>query len=874
MLASLFVRMRALAFRRASDAELDEELRYHLGRDVERHIANGMSPEAAREAARRAFGNISVATEQARDTMRWRRLEELRQDVSYAFRTLRRAPLFVVTLVATIGLGLGLLSSAFTFFDAYVLRPLAVRDPYSLYDLSWSSANGKKHGFTWAQYHRLQAKPALFSESFGYVNTTARMHGRPVLGQLVTGNFFQMLGVPPAIGRVLLPSDAERSGNNAVVVLSHQTWRTTFGGDTSVVGTRVTINGATLTIVGVARAGFGGLTSAPFDFWIPITMAEQVGSTPGLFGPNQPEGVSIVSRLPPGVTRDRAAFMLSAWMRAQTADRPALDRAAQVVLVPRGTSIPRSAESIAIFGPVVIAFLLVMLIACANVANLMLARGMARQREIGVRLALGAGRRRLVRQLLTESLLLAVPAGVAGFLISRAAIWLGVGVMFATVPRAYSGYLRVVPLDVDARVLAFTVSAALLAAVMFGLAPALQATRPNIVQASRGDFDTPFRPSRLRNALVVAQITLSVVLLVCAGVLLSGARHIDRLEPGIRTRGVVQIELFDKFRQRALAALLRHPAVSAIASSSSPPLDGRFSKVGLVTHGRAAERSNYIVVTPQYFPVLDLPIVNGRNFSDDEARSRAPVAIVSEATAKHFWPNHDPIGETVRIPETDSDFSHLQPYHVATVIGVTGNAVPGSVGEDSRTPTVYYPQPLGRNTAHLIVRVRGDADQARVELEHALAAVDSTAVIEMHTLDESLALQIYPFRAMYWVASAVGAIALLLTTIGVYGVMGYLVAQRRKEFSIRMALGAAGTALVSLVLRESFRLALIGAALGLTIALCISRLFASVIPALNTFDAFGYIAGTAIVLLSCAFASYSPSRRATSANPADALRAE
>jgi len=874
MLRSLFVRLNALVFRRASDADLDEELRYHLEREIERHIADGMTPDAARESARRAFGNMSVAAEQARDAIRWRRLEELRQDVSYALRTFRRAPLFVVTIVTTIGLGLGLLSSAFTFFDAYVLRPLAVRDPLSLYDLSWSSPSGRTHRFTWSQYERLRAEPSLFSESFGYVNVTARLRGRPVIGQLVTGNYFQMLGVPPAIGRVLLPGDADRPGASAVVVLSHRTWETIFGGDTSVIGTSVALNGTTLTIVGVARAGFSGLTSAPFDFWIPITLADATGAASGLFGSQQSERLCVVGRLLPGVNRNRAASMLSTWLRQQTADRPALERVGKVVMLPRGTSIPRNAESIAIFGPVIAAFLLVMLIACANVANLMLARGMARQREIGIRLALGAGRRRLVRQLLTESIVLAVPAGVAGFFISRAAIWLGIRVMFATVPRAYAGHLRLIPLDVDLRVLVFTVSSAILSAVLFGLAPALQATRPNIVHASRGDFDTQFRPSRLRNTTIVAQITFSVVLLICAGVLLSGTRHIDRLSPGIRTQGVVQIELFDKFRARALVALQHDRVVSAIASSSAPPLDGRFNRVGLVSHGGAAVRSSYVIVTPQYFSVLDLPIISGRDFTDDEARSRASVAIVSEATAKRFWPNHDPIGETIRIAAADPAFANLPSYHAATIIGVTRNSVPGWIGEDPRTPTIYYPQPLEANAAHLIVRVRGDADRARVNLEHALATVDSTTLVEMHTLDESLALQVYPFRAMYWVASGLAAIALLLTTIGVYGVIGYLVAQRRKEFSIRIALGAAGAALVSLVLRDSLRLALIGAALGLAIALCISRLFATVIFNLNTFDAFAYLGGIALVLATCAFASYAPSRRAAAVDPADVLRAE
>lgn len=879
MLSSLLVRIRALLLRRRSDAELDEELRYHLDRETERNVARGMSPSEAHDAARRALGNVTVVTEAARDTMRWRLVEELRQDVSYGLRVFRRAPLFVITVVATIGLGLGLLSSAFTFFDAYVLRPLAVRDPYSLYAVAWTARNDQKHRLTWPQYERFASMTeqgaSPFTETFGFAMQSARLQGRSVIGQLVTGNYFQMLGVPPALGRMLVPSDAAAPGSGAVVVLGHQAWRTIFGGDSSVIGRRVALNGTSLTVVGVAREGFGGLSSTPFDFWIPISMIGAIGPVPDLFGPRQPEGVFVVGRLRSGTTTTAAEGRIAAWLAAETADRSPLERSASVTLLPRGTSMPTSPDLIAIFGPVAAAFLLVLVIACANVANMMLARGMVRQREIGIRLALGAGRGRLIRQLLTEAVLLAVPSGVLGFVVSRAAIAVSLGVMYGTVPRAYIDYLRVVPLDVDLRILAFMMTSAIVAGIAFGLAPALQSTKPNIVHASRGDFDTQFRPSRLRSALVVAQITSSVLLVVSAGILLSTARRSEELEPGIRTRNVIQVELTAHAKDGILDALRHDPTVRTIATSSSTPLDGRFSDVSLVVAGRRSERTSYIVVSPDYFSVFDLATVNGRMFTADEARSRAPVVVVSQSAARHFWPRSEPIGQTLTIASTDPDYDRLTSYHTAQVIGVTRDAVAGWIGSSPSDPVVYYPRPLDETVSRLLVRVGIESDQARPKLERTIAAVDSGAVQSIHTLEESLALQIYPFQAMYWVASALGVIALLLTVTGVYGVLAYVVAQRQREFGIRMALGAGASSVIALVLRQSIRLSLVGSAIGLVMAFGVSRLLRVAFWRLvSAFDMPGFVGGPAIVIVACLVAAYIPSRRAAAANPVDALRAD
>jgi predicted permease len=875
MLAPLITPIKALIFRRAVDADLDEELRYHLEREVERNVAGGMSPSEARDAARRAIGNLTVATENARDAWRWRLLEEFGQDIGYAVRSFRRAPTFVATVVGTIGLGLGLLITVFTLFDAYVLRPLSVRDPAALYEVSWRSRNYAWHAFTLEQYERLRNTTLGFSQTFAYENLATRINGRPMMGQLVTGNYFDVIGVPPALGRLLLPNDDAAPGTGSVIVLSHDTWTSQFAGDSSIIGRRILINGVSLTIVGVAAAGYGGLSSWPFQFWIPLSMAEPLSGWKRINTIlKTSENTRIVGRLAPSVNPQQASARLRAWLRAETADREPLARANEVIIEPRGTSIPLTPELLGVFAPIAVAFGLVMLIACANVANMMLARALARQREIGIRLALGAGRRRLVRQLLTEAVVLSIPAGLVGLVVSRAAITLGTRAMFATVPVDYAPYVRPVDLSPDIRVMAFVLGGALAAALAFGLVPALRATRPDVVRASRGDFDTPFRPSRLRNGLIIAQITMSVLLLICAGVLLRGSRGMDRIDPGIRTNDVVQVEVLDRSRAKVLVALETQPDVHGVASALHYPLDGIFPGLGIKTVGDSTVRVGYNIVSADYFATIGLSIVHGRVFTENEAHDAAPVALVSQGAAARLFKGADPVGQTLTVAEDLTGRGRIASYRTVTVLGVVSDAAPGWIGLSPHTPVVYYPEPIDANGSAILVRIAGDAAMMRDRLDRIMMAADSGSVQEIHTLAASLAVQSYPFRAAYWVATVVGVLALLLTLTGVYGVMGYVVVQRRREFGIRMALGASPVALVTLVLRHAMRLAIVGFAIGALFALAASIGFASLLYGVDVYDPIGYALGASVVLAACLVASYIPSRRAATVDPVEALRAD
>jgi putative ABC transport system permease protein len=884
MFAAFRLRVRALLNRSESDAELDEEVRYHLVRETERNVAKGMSPDAARLAARRAFGNPTVTSENARETMRFRLVEELGQDAAYALRAFRRAPTFVATVVVTIGLGLGLMTAAFTMFDAYVLRPVPVRDPATLYAIAVEGKQRTDYLMTWPETEAIRARRDLIEDEFAYATFVTRFRGQPTFGQLVTGNYFQMLGVPPAIGRTLVPSDTRAPGSEAVVVLSHDMWTSRFGGDSSVVGSSITLSGVRLRVVGIMAPGFGGIESVPFDFWAPITMAGTLDPGRHYFA-----GVSngqidwalrSIVRLRENVSVDEATLALAPTVRRFAATRGPDWENATPKLDSHNGSIPINPETLAAIIPLAIAFGLVLLIACANVANIMLARGMARQREVGVRLALGASRGRLIRQLLTESLLLSVPAAAASFVVSRTTIWLATSAMYASAPTGFAGYLRPLSLSPDFRLFAFILSAAVAAALAFGLAPAMQSTRPGIVQATRGDFDSNLRPSRLRTGLIAAQIGVSALMLVTAGVLLHAARSTDAISPGMRSSDVVQILPAEKSRLRALEMLRRMPGVGDIASSERFPLDGILRDVTLETSTDSLRRAKFNVVSPDYFDILGITVIRGRAFTTDDAVGRQHVILVSRAAAKQFWPNLDPIGRRLRWTRSgggggsaDSAIAGVV-LHDAIVVGVTSDVSPGWIGLSQEWPMVYLPQPVDAGRSVILARVSGAADAAIPAIDRALTGDDSTTIQDIHSLTGSLELQRYPFHAAYWVASALGLIALLLTITGVYGVVAYVVAQRTREFGVRLALGATPRDIVGLVLRQLMRLALAAVAAGALIALGMSRYLASQFTFVDAYTRSGYAIGICTVLVACAVAAYIPSRRASTVNPVEALRAD
>ena len=872
---SFKLRVESLLFRNRSEQDLDDELRFHLAMETRKHHAAGLEQSDAARAALVNFGGVARVQEECRDQRNWQFLESAAQDIRYALRGFRRAPGFALTVVATIALGLGLNTAAFTAFNAYVLRPLAVRDPYSLYEFSWINRNGGLHRSSWQELVDFQKSNGVFSESLGSDFILTTVEGHQMYGHLVTDNYFTMLGGEAALGRVLLPGDAPAPGGLPVVVLSYSAWKSKLAGDPDIVGKKLMIRGYPLEIIGVAREGFTGVSELPPDFYAPLTMRPLLMSDRATSG--RDDNIRVTGRLRPGWSESQTKAALLAWARSYTADRLPAQRADRVDLVSRSTTIPLLPEVVAALAPILAAFGLVLVAACANIANLMLARAMARQREIGVRLAMGAARSRLIRQLLTESMLLALPAAAAGYGIAQGLIGGCLRVLVATVPRGYSELLTVIPMHADLRVFGFMLGAAIAAALLFGLAPAIQATRPSIVQAARGEFTTDYRPTRLRHGLVVAQITVSALFLISAAILLRVNLRVTGMEPGLNLRNVVEVEVQDTLRDNLVRHLAADPRVELVASATKTPIAGVMPGLRATPAGsKDPIRAGYMLASPQYFSVFELPVVRGRAYTDEEAKAGAPVAMISEATARRLFPGRDPLGQwfSIDFGPYQQPNSDLPRHFESRVIGITRDAINGYIGYGPDTTCIFFPATVSSPGKVLMARVRGDAETSRQQLSVSLSRAIPGAVDQIHTMNEILAVQRYPYRLAYWIAATLGGLALALTLAGVYGVLAYLVEQRRKEIGIRVALGAGSGQVIRLVMRQSLRLALIGTAIGALGALAFGRFLAYEIPGVELFDARAFVIGSLLVFAAAVVAALVPSRRAAGVEPLAALRCD
>jgi len=849
------------------EEDLDEELRFHLEMESRKWETAGLE---GRRAALLRFGGVDRVKEECRSARGTQLVESSLRDIKYALRAFRRTPVFVLTVTGTIALGLGLNAALFTLFDNFVLRPLPVRDPYSLYAFQWSDRAGQVHSLTWPEFEKFSQDNPAFSEIAAVYPSFARAEGRPLLGSLVTGNYFQMLGGVAALGRTLIPEDSAAPGREPVIVLSYAAWQNKFGGDPNIIGKKLVLHGYPLEVIGVAQEGFSGLDPAPLDYWVPITIAPRME---GGRNPFVNSDFGIVGKLKARISVSQAKAALLGWTSHVTADRPDSERAVGVILESRATAIRLSLKVLAVLSPLGFAVGLVLLLACANVANMMLARAMARQREIGIRLSLGAARARLIRQLLTESLLLALPAGLAGFLVSRMAIDAGLRIMYATLPPDMAQLLPPISLPPDIRVFAFMLAAAFASAFFFGLAPAIQATRADVMLAARGEFTSDVRPMRLRNTLVIVQITVCAMLLICAGVLIRGERAMRSFDVGFRTHGLIWIVPPEKARPRILERLRSDSAVQAIATTASVPLNGILPAVS-ISAGPGAKLSDawYNHVSPEFFSLLDVPILEGRNFTSEEARSGAPVIIVSQLTANRLWPKGSAVGREVLIKhDARTNWGEPLPqYSTARVVGVTRNIISCSIPYGPDPPLVYFPATQGRLS--LLLRVNGNTAAERLRLDKELSLLLGEDVEDIHTMDQAFALSVYMFRAGSWFGMLLGGLALLLTLSGIYGVLSYLVSQRTKEIGIRMALGASTGGVARLVLKQSGRLAAIGVTIGTLLALGLSRVMASHLVFIDTFDLMAYGGGVLMVAAASVAAAYFPARRAARIDPSTTLR--
>jgi predicted permease len=878
-LRDLTLRVRALIAPRRVERELHDELTFHLDSETQKHIANGLSPAEARTRALARFGSVPLAADQCRDERGTAVVDSCLRDVLYAFRTFRRAPLAASTIVTTVALGLGLVAVVFTLLNTALFRVDAVPNVDELFGVERPRAsNGDRVRFTRPQYEAMRRETSVFSDAFAMLeDLDSRIDGRMMAGTLVTGNFFQVLGVPAAFGRTLTPEDDDRFAPRPVMVLSHRGWSRVFANDPAIIGRSLLVNGSSYEIVGVMPEGFRGLAVGAPDYWAPLSLLGQFRRIHA--GREDTVGIDIVGRLKPGLSRQSALAGLAVW-DSQRTGAGTLDRSTNITLEPRDGTIPQPAEALLLFTPLFFAFGLILMIGCANVANLLLARGISRQREIGVRLSLGASRQRIIRQLLTESLLLALASAALGFVISRVVLRATIYTVLSTMPPDLGNITLNVP-AADWRVAVFLVAGAIVATVLFGLAPALQATRLELVRAVRGEVTRDARPSRARNVLISVQVTASALLLICSAVFLRSALESATLDSGLRTSDTVIVEIVNEpFRDAMIQAVNADPVVTAVAASW-PGMIG--SRAAFAEGDAAVGKSpvSYKFVSPEYFSVLGIEVLRGRGFT--AAETNAPVTVVSSAVARQLWPTSDAVGQELRLePDPNSETRRPdEPPLLArtfTVVGVARD-VPGFRFAEVKQAGVYVPISAATAETGLMVRVQGDPELARRALLERLTAIDPNMgqVLTMRTLAR---METYFLQIAFWLTLVLGGLALVLTLSGLFSVLSYLVEQRMKEIGVRMALGATTRNVGRMVLSQSVRpvgfglIAGSGMAGALAIALMATPDAAQIVNIVHVADPVAYAASLACIVTACVVAALIPALRAARIDPMQALRQE
>ena len=801
-------------------------------------------------------------------------------DVSYAFRTLRKTPLVSLTIVITIGLGLGMVAVVFTFLNMLLFRVDAVPDVHEIYSIEQPrTAKGERVAFSRLDYEALRRDTSVFADAFASLpDVESRVNGRVMSGAFVTGNFFQVLGVEAALGRTLTPADDARSGALPVLVLSHRGWSRHFVNDPAILGRGVSINGSEYQIVGVMPDGFRGLEVTAADYWAPLSLIHPAQAA------RDTSALDIIGRLRRGISREAAMAQLMAW-DAQRSNRPAGSPPGRLTPEPRRGTVPDPIGTFIVVTPLLAAFGLILLIGCANVASLLLARAVSRQREIGVRLSLGASRARIIRQLLTESLILSLLAAPLGYVISRLVLEGAIYSVTATLSAEFAEAM-IVPVPAgDWRVALFLVLGAFAATALSGMAPAQQATRLELVRTIRGEVTPDSRPGRSRSVLIGMQVTASALLMICAAVFLRSAAASARIDPGrlgIRTADTLIVPIDrEPLRGQVVQAVTGEPLVAQVAASWPPAFINGSSAV-LVESAQAKSTGGYRFVSPEYFSVLDIGIVRGRVFSHAERTADAAVAIVAESLARELWPDGEAIGQVLRVepdaakPRPEREQPPL-PARSFIVVGVARDAVRKFGLAEVPDANIYLPATPADALTSLVVRVHGDPEVARAALLQRLNAIDPN-MSRLLTLRAVAGLQTYFLRIAFWVAAILGGLALMLTASGLFSVLSYLVEQRTKEIGVRMALGATARDVGTLVIRQTITPVAAGLITGAGLALATGIVLVATIESLGSFvrllDPLAYAVSLVIIVTACALAAWVPTMKAARVDPMKNLRHE
>ncbi len=862
-------------WRQRKEEDLEAEIRSHLDLAARDRMERGETAEQARAAVRREFGNVGLVKEVTREMWGWALLERLMQDLRFGLRILRKNPGFSLVAIVTLALGIGANTAIFSVINGVFLSPLAYHEPERLMMIWEKLARAEQVELSPQDYVEYEKRNQAFAQigaaegaNFNLTGGSEPVH---VDGQAATASLFPLLGVQPLLGRTFTPE--EDNANTPVVVLSHRLWQSHFGGNAAILNQTIRLNDKSYTVIGVMPPEFQypphvRRTTEPSDLWVPRSLVNEKER-------NRHE-LKTIARLKPGVTYEQAKADLELALRQRQQENPKEHDGVSTNLIPLpvqvGSQVKLAVQVLAA------AVLFVLLIACANVANLLLSFAAARQKEFALRAALGAGRLRIVRQLLTESVLLSLFGGGLGLLL---AYW-----MLKAFRVFGAGQIpRLEQITLDSRVLAFSIVLSLLTGIVFGLAPAWQAARTDLNQTLKegGRQASASGSQRLRNLLIVAEVTLSLILLVGAGLLMKSFWRLQQIDPGFNPDNLLTLEIQlpvskyaeaqrrETFAQETMDRIAALPGVEAAAFISHPPFSGRQGLTVFRIEGKPEPRSRADairagrrIISGDYFRAMGIPLLEGRTFNAADGASAPPVAVISQTFAAKFFPNENPLGRRTQTA-----------YGWFTIVGIVGEV--RHAGLDTELmPHVYFSFAQGSQfLTRVVIRTNNDPLSYVAAVRRQLQAVDrDLPIYEVFTMNELIAQSVAQRRFNLLLLGVFAAVALLLAAVGIYGVMSYAAAQRTHEIGIRMALGASRGAVFQLIIRQGMRVVAIGLLTGLFGAFALTRWMETLLFEVRATDPVTYVVIASVLAGVALLACFVPAHRATKTDPMFALRSE